>query len=107
MCAAYAGGGALTARESGGEVPHDPRVAGQAPKRWDRPGRRDDPPRTKEHRVTARPHSPGSPIYDQLVEEHGDVLNEARRLAEIAHQQADRVLGRDAPVLMREYAEQP
>ncbi|WP_187645771.1 hypothetical protein [Streptomyces sp. TRM49041] len=57
--------------------------------------------------MTARPHSPGSPIYDQLVEEHGDVLNEARRLAEIAHQQADRVLGRDAPVLMREYAEQP
>ncbi|MDN3297902.1 hypothetical protein QWM81_28455 [Streptomyces ficellus] len=39
-----------------------------------------------------RPAQPGSPIYDQLVQEHGDVLNEARKLAELTHRQADRVL---------------
>ncbi|WP_175407224.1 hypothetical protein [Streptomyces sp. TRM64462] len=55
--------------------------------------------------MTARPQSPASPIYDQLVEEHGDVLNEARRLAEITHQQADRMLSWDTPGLMPEYAE--
>ncbi|WP_405775791.1 hypothetical protein [Streptomyces sp. NBC_00859] len=35
------------------------------------------------------PPTPGSPIYDQLVQEHGDVLAEARKLAEEALQQAD------------------
>ncbi|WP_179166602.1 hypothetical protein [Streptomyces sp. CB03238] len=38
---------------------------------------------------------PGSPIYDQLVREHGDVLNEARKLAERTHQEAERVLAWD------------
>ncbi|WP_327294525.1 MULTISPECIES: hypothetical protein [unclassified Streptomyces] len=33
--------------------------------------------------------TPGSPIYDQLVQEQGDVLAEARKLAEEALQQAD------------------
>ncbi|GAA4895210.1 hypothetical protein ACFPM3_20970 [Streptomyces coeruleoprunus] len=56
--------------------------------------------------MTYRPHTPGSPIYDQLVREHGDVLAEARRLAEITHQQADRLLSWDAPGLIREYADQ-
>ncbi|MET9514701.1 hypothetical protein [Streptomyces sp. NPDC002994] len=42
--------------------------------------------------MIARPTSPGSPIYDQLVMEHGDVLTEARKLADLTHQQADRVL---------------
>jgi hypothetical protein len=33
-----------------------------------------------------------SPIYDQLVDEHGDVLDEARRLAERTHREAERLL---------------
>ncbi|WP_328320601.1 hypothetical protein [Streptomyces sp. NBC_00388] len=33
--------------------------------------------------------TPGSPIYDQLVQEQGDVLAEARKLAEEALQKAD------------------
>ncbi|WP_328535992.1 hypothetical protein [Streptomyces sp. NBC_00344] len=33
--------------------------------------------------------TPGSPIYDQLVQEHGDVLAEARKLAIEALEQAD------------------
>ncbi|MFG3497106.1 hypothetical protein [Streptomyces sp. NPDC047928] len=51
------------------------------------------------------PAGPGSPIYDQLVQEHGDVLNEARKLAEITHRQADRVLDWDVPVLGWDYPE--
>ncbi|MFF8828121.1 hypothetical protein [Streptomyces sp. NPDC015131] len=39
-----------------------------------------------------RPAPAASPIYDQLVEEHGDVLGDARKLAEITHQQAERLL---------------
>ncbi|MET9803877.1 hypothetical protein [Streptomyces sp. NPDC006368] len=35
---------------------------------------------------------PGSPIYDQLVEEHGDVLVEVRELADRTRRQADRLL---------------
>ncbi|WP_181160285.1 MULTISPECIES: hypothetical protein [Streptomyces] len=38
---------------------------------------------------------PGSPIYDQLVEEQGDVLNEARELAEQTRETADQVLDWD------------
>ncbi|MCX4547323.1 hypothetical protein OG204_30405 [Streptomyces sp. NBC_01387] len=33
--------------------------------------------------------TPGSPIYDQLVREHGDVLAEARKLADQALLEAD------------------
>ncbi|MEV6792004.1 hypothetical protein AB0M87_08420 [Streptomyces sp. NPDC051320] len=33
--------------------------------------------------------NPGSPIYDQLVQEHGDVLAEIRKLAVEALEQAD------------------
>ncbi|MEV3993726.1 hypothetical protein AB0J57_33035 [Streptomyces sp. NPDC049837] len=52
-------------------------------------------------------HSPpGSPIYDQLVEEHGDVLNEARRLAEQTHREAERVLAWDVSTFGRDYREQ-
>ncbi|MFF9867493.1 MULTISPECIES: hypothetical protein [unclassified Streptomyces] len=42
--------------------------------------------------MSTRPAGSGSPIYDQLVEEHGDVLNEARKLADLTHRQADRML---------------
>ncbi|WP_228980314.1 hypothetical protein [Streptomyces sp. DH12] len=52
--------------------------------------------------MTTRPHTPGSPIYDRLVEEHGDVLDEVRRLAETAHEQAERMLDWDALDLPRE-----
>ncbi|MFV0127116.1 hypothetical protein ACLGI4_05285 [Streptomyces sp. HMX112] len=36
-----------------------------------------------------------SPIYDQLVKEHGDVLTETRKLADFTHRQADRMLSWD------------
>ncbi|MEU7283527.1 hypothetical protein AB0A69_32875 [Streptomyces sp. NPDC045431] len=49
--------------------------------------------------MSTHPSRPGSPIYDQLVEEHGDVIKEARRLAELTHRQADRVLRWDTPSL--------
>ncbi|MCK8678667.1 MULTISPECIES: hypothetical protein [Streptomyces] len=35
---------------------------------------------------------PTSPIYDQLVEEQGDVLTETRKLAEQTQEQASQVL---------------
>ncbi len=42
------------------------------------------------------PHrAAASPIYDSLVDEHGDVLGEARRLAEITHREAERLLAWD------------
>ncbi|MFC8915312.1 hypothetical protein ACGF5F_07530 [Streptomyces sp. NPDC047821] len=45
-------------------------------------------------------HSPpGSPIYDQLVEEHGDVLGEARRLADLTNREAERLLAWDVSAL--------
>ncbi|WP_198944068.1 hypothetical protein [Streptomyces sp. CB03234] len=50
---------------------------------------------------------PGSPIYDQLVQEHGDVLNEARKLAERTHQEAERVLAWDVFGFGRDHTEQP
>ncbi|MBT2492848.1 hypothetical protein J7E96_30930 [Streptomyces sp. ISL-96] len=56
--------------------------------------------------MIARPTSPGSPIYDQLVMEHGDVLTEARRLADLTHQQADRVLTWDKSTLRGDQAAQ-
>ncbi|MHC3389414.1 hypothetical protein [Streptomyces lavendulocolor] len=34
----------------------------------------------------------GSPIYDQLVDEHGDVPGEARKLADITRREAERLL---------------
>ncbi|GGU25129.1 hypothetical protein [Streptomyces lavendofoliae] len=42
------------------------------------------------------PHrSAASPIYDRLVDEHGDVLGEARKLAELTHREAERLLAWD------------
>ncbi|GAA2489022.1 hypothetical protein [Streptomyces gobitricini] len=45
------------------------------------------------------PISTASPIYDQLVDEHGDVLHEARRLAERTHREAERLLSWDMSAL--------
>ncbi|MEE1756628.1 hypothetical protein [Streptomyces sp. SP18CS02] len=58
--------------------------------------------------MTTRYAAPGSPIYDQLVQEHGDVLGEARKLADLTHRQADRLLGpsTDASAPGGEYPEQ-
>ncbi|WP_309053144.1 hypothetical protein [Streptomyces sp.] len=42
--------------------------------------------------MTTRPTLLGSPIYDQLVDEHGDVLGEARTLAEVTRREAERLL---------------
>ncbi|MFE0738156.1 MULTISPECIES: hypothetical protein [Streptomyces] len=39
-----------------------------------------------------RPTLLGSPIYDQLVDEHGDVPGEARTLAEVTRREAERLL---------------
>ncbi|WP_175500022.1 MULTISPECIES: hypothetical protein [unclassified Streptomyces] len=50
-------------------------------------------------------HGSGSPIYDQVVEELGDVLNEVRALAERTHEQADDALSWDLPGRARELAE--
>ncbi|MER7109797.1 hypothetical protein [Streptomyces sp. NPDC000229] len=50
---------------------------------------------------------PGSPIYDQLVEEHGDVLGEARKLAERTHREAERVLAWDLSAFGTDQPEQP
>ncbi|UUS33594.1 MULTISPECIES: hypothetical protein [Streptomyces] len=52
--------------------------------------------------MTTHPQIADSPIYDRLVEEHGDVLDEVRRLAETAHEQAERMLDWDALDLPRE-----
>ncbi|WP_236239373.1 hypothetical protein [Streptomyces sp. CC228A] len=51
------------------------------------------------------PHRSGSPIYDQVVEELGDVLNEVRALAERTREQADRALSWDLPGRPRELTE--
>ncbi|MFF3455079.1 hypothetical protein ACFYXH_12225 [Streptomyces sp. NPDC002730] len=42
--------------------------------------------------------TPGSPIYDQMVRERGDVLAEARTIAALAHQYADQALRQSVPV---------
>lgn len=38
------------------------------------------------------------PIYDQLLQEHGDVVSEAREAADQAHRQAENVLGWSRPI---------
>ncbi|MCF6524846.1 hypothetical protein [Streptomyces sp. JJ36] len=35
---------------------------------------------------------PQAPIYDSLIDEHGDVLSEVRKVAEELQQEADRAL---------------
>ncbi|MEW2081835.1 hypothetical protein [Streptomyces sp. NPDC005283] len=48
--------------------------------------------------MSSQSHTPGSPIYDQMVRERGDVLNEARTFAALTHQHADQVLRQGGPV---------
>ncbi|WP_167536346.1 hypothetical protein [Streptomyces ficellus] len=49
--------------------------------------------------------APGSPIYDELVAEHGDVLGEARALAERTSREADRLLSWDLASFGQEQSE--
>ncbi|MFF8290059.1 hypothetical protein ACF068_12635 [Streptomyces sp. NPDC016309] len=55
--------------------------------------------------MIARHTAAASPIYDRLVEEHGDVLDEARKLAELTHRQAERMLSWDLAHTGRDQAE--
>jgi hypothetical protein len=55
--------------------------------------------------VTTRPALLGSPIYDQLVDEHGDVPGEAKTLAEVTRREAERLLTWDLSASGADHAE--
>lgn len=54
------------------------------------PGKRSHVPYLKEHRTMTT--AAEAPIYASLVEEHGDVLAEARRVAEQAEREVSQTL---------------